>query len=165
MPTPKNELKTYLARTRLVVLPEDYYLVRLPLESKPIPSEWYRPATTRFAVFVREPKEITLIVARRKWIRMKNLFDDFQISGPMKVISFDLALPLNVFGYMAALSKVLAEARISIIPVSTFHRDHILVKKSDLPKAVKSLRAYLSRCRKNGAALKARPPRAKSPIG
>ena len=71
------ELKELFGRTKLVVLPEDYYLIHLPVDAKPIPGEWYRPATTRFAVFIREPDEITLIVARRKWLRMQNLFDKY----------------------------------------------------------------------------------------
>jgi len=143
MPTLTPQLKSILARTKLAVLPEDYYVIRLPADVRPIPGEWYRPATTRFAVFVREPDEITLIVPRRKWLRMKNLFEKCTVSKPMKVITFDVKLDLNVYGFMAAVATVLAGQKISILPVSSFDRDHIVVMKSKLPQAVKALREFL----------------------
>ncbi len=142
-----QELKDLFGRTKLVVLPEDYYLIHLPVDAKPIPGEWYRPATTRFAVFIREPEEITLIVARRKWLRMQNLFDKYRVAGPMKVMTFDIKLSLVVYGYIAAISRVLAEDKISVIPISAFHRDHILVQKQDLPRSVRLLRHFLQSCK------------------
>jgi hypothetical protein len=63
MASPHADVRKLIAKTKLVVMPEDYFLIRLPVDAKPIPGEWYRPATTRFAVFIREPKEITLVVA------------------------------------------------------------------------------------------------------
>jgi hypothetical protein len=146
MPAPRADVRKLLAKTKLVVLPEDYFLIRLPVDVKPIPGEWYRPATTRFAVFIREPKEITLVVPRRKWLRMQNIFDEFEVSGPMKVITFDIKLSLAVYGYIAAISRVLADAKISVLPMSSFNRDHILVSKKDLPRSVRLLRQYLLDC-------------------
>ncbi len=147
MPPISAELKRLFGRTKLVILPEDYFLVRVPVDSKPLPKEWYRPATTRFAVLIKEPREISLIVARRKWLRMQNLFKKHQVHGPMRVVTFDIRLPLQVYGYIAAISDVLARSKISIVPVSTFYRDHVLVKKDDLPRAVKLLRQFLQSCK------------------
>ncbi len=136
-------LRKLFRRTKLVVLPEDYLMIRLPVDAKPIPGEWYRPLTTRYAVFVREPKDITLIIPRRKWLRMQTMFSQSQVSEPMKVVIFDIELGINVYGFIAAISRVLADDQISIMPVSSFHRDHILVRKTDLPRTVRSLRHFL----------------------
>jgi hypothetical protein len=140
------ELKQLLVRTRLSVLPEDYFVIRLPLDSKLIPGEWYRPATTRFALFIREPKEISLIVARRKWLRMQSIFDKYEVSGPMKVIAFDRKISMVVPGYMASIGNILAESGIRAVPVSTLSSDHILVQKSDLPRTVRLLRHFFQSC-------------------
>ncbi len=142
------DLKKLLVRTRLSVLPEDYFAIRLPLDSKFIPGEWYRPATTRFAVFIREPKEINLIVARRKWLRMQSIFDKYKVVGPFKVIAFNGKLSMIVPGYMSAIGSVLADSKISVLPVSTLCSDHILVQKADLPRAVRILRQLLRNCGK-----------------
>ncbi len=136
-------LRSIFRRTKLVVLPEDYLMIRLPVDAKPIPGEWYRPLTTRYAVFVREPKDITLIIPRRKWLRMQTMFAKSLVSEPMKVIIFDIELGVNVYGFIAAISKVLADEKISIMPVSSYHRDHILVRKADLPRTVRLLRQFL----------------------
>jgi hypothetical protein len=143
MTSSSANLDELLGKTKLVVLPEDYYVISLPVDAKPIPGEWYRPATTRFAVFIREPNEITLVVPRRKWLRMQHMFDRYDVSDPMKVITFDIKLSFNVYGYIAAISRVLADAGISVLPMSSFKRDHILVQKKDLPRSVKLLRQYL----------------------
>jgi hypothetical protein len=148
MPALTPELKELFARTKLVVLPEDYYMVRLPTDAKPLPGEWYRPATTRFATFIRDSQEITLVIPRRKWLRMHSLFESFELSEPMKVVTFDVKLSFGVCGFIAAVGAVLAEARISILPMSSFNRDHIVLAKKDLPKAVKTLRQFLQSCKK-----------------
>jgi hypothetical protein len=147
MPVFTAELKKLLCRTKLSVLPEDYLAIRLPLHSKPIPGEWYRPATTRFAVFIREPKEISLIVTQRKWLRMQNIFSGYKVSGPMKVIGFDCKLSMAAPGYMSAIGSVLADSKISVVPISTLASDHILVNKADLPRTVRLLRHLIQECK------------------
>ncbi len=145
------DLKQLLLRTKLSVLPEDYLVVRLPLDSKSIPGEWYRPATTHFAVFIRETKEISLVVSRRKWLQMQGIFDQYKVSGPMKVIAFDCKLSMVAPGYMATVGSVLADSKISALPVSTLTSDHILVNKADLPRSVRLLRQFIQEVRHESA--------------
>ncbi len=142
-------LRKIFRRTKLVVLPEDYFMIRLPADIQAIPGEWYRPLTTRYAVFVREPKDVTLIIPRRKWLRMQAMFSESRVSEPMKVVIFDIELGINVYGFIAAISRVLADNKISIMPVSSFHRDHILVRKMDLPRTVRLLRQFLQGFKKS----------------
>ncbi len=144
-------LKKLLTRTKLVVLPEDYFVVYLPVDVKLIPSEWFRLATTRFAVFIREPRVITLVVPRRKWMAMQNIFEKYEATGPMKVVSFDVKLSLAATGYMATIGAVLTESNISAVPISSFKHDHILVPKSDLPRTVRVLRQFLESLRKKSS--------------
>jgi hypothetical protein len=148
MATPSANIEDLLRSTKLIVLPEDYFVVRLPLDSKAVLADWFRPATTRFAIIIREPQEINLIVNRRKWLRMQSIFPKFEVSGPMKVICFDPKLSSVALGYMAAIGAVLSDNRLSVTPISSFHRDHILVPKKDLPKAVKVFRKFLTSCKK-----------------
>ena len=148
MPALSAELKELLARTSLIVYPEDYVIVYLPVGVQAIPGEWFRPATTRFAVVIQEPKVITMIVTRQKWLRMQSMFEQSDVSGPMKVIAFDVKLSLVARGYMAAICPVLRQAKISVLPISSMKSDHILVPKSDLPRAVKVLREFLEGCKK-----------------
>jgi hypothetical protein len=141
------DLRKLLVRTKITVLPEDYLAIRLPLDSKAVPGEWYRPATTSFAVFIREPREISLIVTRRKWLRMQSIFRRFKVSEPMKVICFNRKLSMVVPGYMCTIGAILAKENISVLPVSSISSDHILVRRADLPPAVRLLRQLIQSCR------------------
>ena len=147
MRTISPELKRLLTLTSLVVFPEDYVIVFLPIGVKAIPGEWFRPATTRFAAVIQEPKLITMVVPRQKWLRMQNMFEKCEVSGPYKVISFDVKLSLVAQGYMAAIGSFLTESKISALPISSFKHDHIIVPKAELPRAVKVLRDFLSGCK------------------
>jgi len=142
------ELKELLARTNLVVLPEDYVIIYLPIGVKAIPGEWFRPATTRFAAVIQEPKLITMVVPRQKWLRMQSIFEKYDVNGPYKVISFDVKLSLVAKGYMATVGSVLTEAKIGALPISSFKHDHIIVPKAELPRAVKVLREFLGGVKK-----------------
>jgi len=154
-----GELKDLLTHTNLVVFPEDYVVVYLPIGIQAIPGEWFRPATTRFAVVIQEPKVITMVVPRRKWLRMQSMFDKYDVNGPLKVISFDIKLSLVASGYMCAIESLLTEANINAIPISSFRGDHIIVPKEDLPRTVKVLRGFLASCKtcKDRKKLSSRP--------
>lgn len=149
------ELKELLSRTKLVVFPEDYVAVSLPIGIQAIPGEWFRPATTRFAMVIQEPKSITMIVPRRKWLRMQGMFEKYDVKGPLKVVSFDVKLSLATSGYMCAIGSVLTQAKIGAIPISSLKSDHIIVPKANLPRAVKVLREFLlSHKKKSSSRLK-----------
>ena len=146
-----TELKGLLARTKLIVFPEDYVVVYLPIDIPSIPAEWFRRATTRFAAVIQEPKVITMVVPRRKWLRMKGMFDKYDVNGPLKVISFDVKLSLLASGYMSAIGSVLTNSGISAIPIFSFKGDHLIVPKADLPRTVKLLREFLDGFKKKPA--------------
>jgi hypothetical protein len=148
------ELKSLLTRTNLVVFPEDFVVVYLPVDIKAIPGEWFLPATTRFAVVIQEPQMITMVVPRGKWLRMQNMFENYEVEGPFKVICFDVKLSMVASGYMAAIGSVLTEAHLSSVPISSFKHDHILVPKADLPHTVRVLREFLDSCKKKPASKK-----------
>jgi hypothetical protein len=145
------DLKELLSRTELVVFPEDYVAVDLPVGTHPIPGEWFRPATTRFALIVQEPKSVTMVVPRRKWLRMKGMLEKYDVKGLVKIIGFDKKLSLVTTGYMCAVGTVLSDNGIRAVPTSTFKSDQIIVPKEELPRAVRVLREFLAACRKKPA--------------
>jgi len=63
------------------------------------------------------------------------------------LITFDIVLELSIVGYLAAFSARLAEAGVSIYALSTFLRDHVLVKAEDSERAMKVLQGFIAECR------------------
>lgn len=91
-----------------------------------------QPQTDAFA-YVNDNKEITLIIESQK---MKNSKYK-EIESGWKIITFDQVLPFNLVGFLAKVTRALAEANIPIFVISSYSTDHILVKERDLDKAVK----------------------------
>ncbi|WP_019177728.1 ACT domain-containing protein [Methanomassiliicoccus luminyensis] len=59
---------------------------------------------------------------------------------PLRIISFDTKLPFDLIGFLAYITKLLADQNISLFAISAFSTDHILMKEVYLDKAVKVLK-------------------------
>jgi len=147
MRLPAADLRVPFAATRLSVLPEDFVVVYLPLETKPLLPEWHRPTTVRFGAIIRDPEELVLVVARRKWMRMQSIFKNYEIEGPFKVIELIMDPAKAIPGYLSQLGAVLSESQIRGFPISSFRRNHILVQKPDLPRTMRVLRKFVEQCK------------------
>jgi hypothetical protein len=80
---------------------------------------------------IRDKNELTVIIDQAKYDKK----DAILVEKDWKLLTFDMVLPFDLVGFMAAVSTVLAQAGISIFAVSGYSTDHILVKKKDLYKA------------------------------
>lgn len=143
MPAISAELRKLLIATDLFIFPEDFVVVYLPQDVKAIPGEWFRKATTRFAMVIQEPKMVTMIISRRKWLRMQNIFDKYEANGPWKIVSLKLKKIPIPSGYLSTIASALKDSNIQIIPTSTLKSVHLLVPKADFPKVVRILRDFL----------------------
>jgi len=83
-----------------------------------------------------DKNEITVIVDQTK----VNDGDIIEIEKDWKLLTFDMVLPFELVGFLAALSKILAEEKISIFAISSYSTDHILVKEKDLEKAIQKIK-------------------------
>lgn len=147
MRLPAADSKAPFATTKLSVLPEDFVVVYLPLDTKPLLPEWHRPTTTRFGAIIRDPEELVVVVSKRKWLRMQSIFKKYEIDGPFKVIELAIDAVSPVPGYLSQLGAVLSESQIRGFPISSFRRNHILVQKRDLPRTMRVLRKFVEQCK------------------
>lgn len=93
-----------------------------------------RSLPNAFAV-IQDKNEITVIIDQSKI----NNKDVIEIEKDWKIFTFDMILPFELVGFLAKISKVLADEKISIFAISAYSTDHILVKEKDLAKAIKKL--------------------------
>ena len=84
---------------------------------------------------INDGKEITWIIDKNRI----NKDDVIEINNNWKAITFDTIMPLESVGFLVKVSKFLADDDISIFVISGYSTDHILVKKNNLNKAIKSL--------------------------
>ena len=80
--------------------------------------------------------EITVIIEQSKY----NDEDVIEIEKDWKILTFDILLPFELVGFLAKVSKALADENIPIFVISAYSTDHILVKEKDLARAEEKLK-------------------------
>jgi hypothetical protein len=94
-----------------------------------------RPRPDAFANVIDE-NEITLVIEQGK----VNKKEVIEIEKNWKILTFDMVLPFGLVGFLATVSKALADEGISIYVISAYSSDHILIKEKDMTKAKKKLK-------------------------
>lgn len=141
---PEN-ITELLKKTRVEVSPETYFIVSLRDE------DWRRllenpelsPRMSAPFMIFKDKWEVTLILDEVDYGTCRHAMRDAKIEGSFRLLSFDLVMDFNVVGFLAEVSRILADANISIFAVSAFSRDHLLIKQDDLPKALRVLGNYV----------------------
>jgi len=85
---------------------------------------------------IKDKNEITVIVDEDK-LPLEQIIE---VQKGYKNFTFDLVLPFELVGFLAKVAKALADEKVSIFAISAYSTDHILVKKKDIPRAVKALK-------------------------
>ncbi|OGD45677.1 hypothetical protein A3K69_08660 [Candidatus Bathyarchaeota archaeon RBG_16_57_9] len=142
MPEPTTKTLPLFADTKLRVSPDDYVVISLP----PSAEAWARNLKLEpFSSVTRDQDEVSLVVKAADWARYGSGETGAKAQGPYTLITFDIKLDLSVVGYLSVVSSLLADNDISIFAVSTYLRDHILVRKGDSCRAVGLLNGLLER--------------------
>lgn len=64
-----------------------------------------------------------------------------------RIITFEAILPFSLVGFLSKISTALAKKGVSILAISSFSTDHILVKEENLEKAREALEKIGITCR------------------
>ncbi len=87
-------------------------------------------------VNIIDKNETTVIIEQSKYDE-ENVI---KIEKDWKLLTFDMVLPFGLVGFLAKVSKVLADEKIPIFAISAYSTDHILVKEKDLTRAEEKLK-------------------------
>ena len=96
-----------------------------------------------FVSMTRDKEEVSLIVAEETWQRLAGRFPAALAQGGRRLIRFDTVLDFSVVGFIAEISSALAEADISILSVSTYKTDAVLVHEARYDDAVSAVKQAL----------------------
>jgi len=88
--------------------------------------------------------EVSVVLRSMDWESLKENFRDYKVEGPYRLFTFDIVLDLSIVGFLSVVSTALAESSVSVFAVSTYLKDHILVKKRDAVKALSVLNGLVS---------------------
>lgn len=104
-----------------------YRFIRMPAAAVPAAAGMLAQIRDPFLALIVDPREITLVVADDELEDFRSRLRDAEISGPFRLITFDVDFGLDVVGFAALFTRTLAEAGVPIMPLASYHRDHVLV--------------------------------------
>ena len=138
---PEKTVSSLLAESRVEVAPATYTLVGLRHQdwTRLLENPELSPRADALFMVLRDEREVTLLLDEDDWKRIRHSVRDAKIEAGFRLVTFDLELPWNVVGFLARLTEILAAAGISVGALSSFSRDHLLIKQDDLGKALRVL--------------------------
>ena len=83
-----------------------------------------------------DKNEITIVIEQGK-VKEKEVIE---IEKDWKILTFDMVLPFGLVGFLATVSKALADEGISIYVISAYSTDHILIKEQNIVKTKNKLK-------------------------
>ena len=142
----KGEIRQIFAETVLREHDHDYSIVMIDLSEKETAKNVFKNLQPFSSItFTRE--EISVVLKTNDWNIFKDNFSEYRQQEPYRLITFDIVLDLSLVGFLSVVSSVLAEWDISIYCISTYLKDHILVKKTDVGKAIEVLKEVIIECK------------------
>ena len=134
-----------LNKTKIRIAPETYFLISLQNETwlKLLENPEISPRMTAPFMIFKDNFEVTLLLDETDFRTIRPSLRVAEIERGFRLLTFDIELDFTVVGFLAEVSRILAEAEISIIALSAFKRDHILIKQNDLAMALKALGEYV----------------------
>jgi hypothetical protein len=88
--------------------------------------------------------EVSVVLRSAEWESFKENFRDHKEEGPYRLFTFDIVIDLSIVGFLSVISTALAESGVSVYAISTYLKDHILVKKRDAAKALSVLNGLIT---------------------
>jgi hypothetical protein len=139
-------IKELLQRTKVEVAPEIYFLISLRRQVwlNLLENPALSPRMSAPFMILSDKWEVTLLLDETDYKAIRLSIPDAKTEGNFRLVSFDIELDWKTVGYFAEISRILAEAEISIGAISAFSRDHVLIKQEDLARALKILGEYVA---------------------
>ncbi len=134
-----------MRQTRVEIAPETYFFISLNHNDwlKLLENPELSPRMTAPFMILKDKFEVTLLLDEIDFGTIRHAIRDAKTERNFRLLTFDLVMDFTVVGFLAEVARILAEAGISIVALSAFSRDHLLVKQDDLAKALKVLGEYV----------------------
>jgi hypothetical protein len=142
----QESVEGLLRRARVLVAPATFFLVGLRHEdwARLLENPELSPRGSAPFMLLKDEREVTLLLDEEDWRTMRHAARDARVEGGFRLLTFDIELAWDVVGFLALVTRILADAGISCGALSAFSRDHLLVKQDDLPRALRALGPHVA---------------------
>ena len=140
------EVGQILRNTRVTVSPETFAVVSVTDEGwmALLSDASLSPRMTAPFMIFKDANEVTLVLDEHDLRNMRTGLSEAKIAGGYRLLTFETVLELSVVGFLAEVSRILADAGVPILPLSAYSRDHLLIRQPDLAAALKALGPHIA---------------------
>jgi hypothetical protein len=132
-------ISTLLRQARWRARPERFVLAGMTPSERLVVARVLPGVVASFMQLIVEPDMLTLLLPEAAWRSLKPAFPNARVQAPFRVISFDVDLPEDLVGFLAAASRALAAAGVPILAICGYSKDHIIVREEHLDQALSAL--------------------------
>ena len=142
----QESVEELLRRARVLVAPAAFCLVGLRHEdwARLLENPELSPRAGSSFMLLKDEHEVTLLLDEEDWQTMRHAVRDARVEGDFRLLTFDIELDWDVVGFLARVTEILADAGISCGALSSFSRDHLLVKQDDLGRTLRVLGEHVA---------------------
>ena len=135
-----------LRQAKVEVAPETYVLVGMRHEdwARLLENPELSPRAESNFMLLRDPVEVTLLVEESDWRAMRHAARDAKVEAGFRLVTLGVELGWDVVGFLAHVTRILAEAEVPVGALSAFSRDHLLIKQDDLGAALRVLGEHVA---------------------
>lgn len=141
MSTAEKTVADLLRETKIEVSPATFAVIGISHQdwARLLENPELSPRVDAVFMILRDDKEVTLMMEEDDWQRVRHAVRDARVERDFRLLTFDVELPWNVVGYLARVTEILAAAGVSVGALSSFSRDHLLIKQDQLGNALRIL--------------------------
>jgi len=132
--------QSYLKQARLYSDDVPYLMVQFPAQAITLAAGILAEVADPFSALIVDKDEITLIIPSEVQEDFAKRLSHGKPSAEYRLITLDIELPPTLIGFMAYVANALAAAKIPIIPLGAFSRDHLLVPAGQFEQAWQTLK-------------------------
>lgn len=135
-----------LREARLYTDGQDYLMLRLPTAAVTAAAGVLAEIGEPFGALIVDKDEVTLVIPADALEAFARRLPGHELGATQyRLITFDVELEPTLIGFMAQVSRALADAGVTILPFAAFSRDHLLVPSAQLDIAMQALEMLRSK--------------------
>ncbi len=144
--SPSDEVSAILRNTNVEVYPGEFALVSIEKArwTELLDNQAAGPSGEAPFMIFSDPFEVTLLLNISAVGPIANTITDAKVERGFRLFTFSTAMDFTVVGFLAAVTHILAEVHIPVVALSSFSRDHLLIKQEQLAEALKALGPHVN---------------------
>lgn len=138
-----SDAEKVLAQAAFSLHPDEFLLIRLPPAAVVAAAAVVAELADPFMALIVDSRELTVILERESFDEYAHRLPGADVADtPFRLLTLEQSLNSDLVGLMAIMARVLADAGISLLALSAYAYDHLLVPAPQAEAALSALEQF-----------------------